>query len=70
MDSALTRGEHEEYKENMTAEHKRIHKRIDLLESKVEKLDTLLVSVDRLTQSVKTICEELKEPCSNRGKGR
>ena len=58
MDTPLTRAEHLEFARRMEDEHKRQNHRINGLEERFEKLDSLTASVASLAESVKQMASE------------
>ena len=58
MDTPLTRAEHLEFARRMEDEHKRQNHRINGLEERFEKLDSLTTSVASLAESVKRMADE------------
>lgn len=58
MDNAITRAEHEEFKQRMEDEHQRASKRLGMLEVKVDKLYTLTASVEKLAVNMENMIRE------------
>ena len=61
MDTPITRAEHEEFRRNMDAEHKRIHHRLDTMEKATEQIGSLAVSVEKLAVSMENMAGAQKE---------
>lgn len=62
MDNSLTRGEHEEFRQNMEThirrledEDKRLGKRIEELENSNDKITELTISIQKLTDNVENM---------------
>ena len=55
MDTPITRAEHEEFRRNMEAEHKRINKRLDGIEKISQRITDLYISVNQLAQSIENM---------------
>ena len=58
MEDIISRAEHEEFVKRMEGDHKRIDKRLALLEKSVEENKAIALSVRELAQSVKDMCKE------------
>ena len=58
MDTPFTRAEHLEFVRRMEDEHKRQNHRLNELEERFEKLDSLTSSVASLAESVKRMADE------------
>ena len=61
MDTPITRAEHEEFRRNMEAEHKRLHHRVDAIEEDTRQIGRLATSVERLAVSMESVVREQKE---------
>lgn len=59
MTEPITRAEHEEYVKRMEEEHKRINKRLSILEGQNETIMEIAISVEKIALSVKQITETL-----------
>lgn len=59
MDSPISRAEHEEFKLRMEEEHKRISKRLSLLEASVGEIQSLAISIEKLAANAEIMCKEL-----------
>ena len=57
----ITREEHEEFVRRIDDEHKRINRRLELLEESNAKISDLVVSVEKLAINMETMANELKE---------
>lgn len=55
MENPITRAEHEEFRRNMEAEHKRINKRLDGIENTSQRITDLYISVNNLAKSVENM---------------
>lgn len=58
MDTSITRAEHLEFAKRMEEEHKRVNKRIELLEEQTKQITDIAISVRELAISVKQMAEE------------
>ena len=58
MDTPISRAEHNEFVKRMEDEHHRLHRRIEVVEDKVEEIGTLTTSVASLAKSVEQMCKE------------
>ena len=61
MSDFIGRREHEEMLKRMDEEHKRLGKRIEIVERKAEENAELIIAVHELTSTVKLMQEEMKE---------
>ena len=61
MDAPITRAEHEEFRRNMEAEHKRLHHRVDALEEAARQIGSLAASVERLAVGMEGMAREQRE---------
>ena len=61
MDTPITRAEHEEFRRNMEAEHKRLHHRVDAIEEATHQIGSLATSVERLAVSMENMAREQRE---------
>lgn len=61
MEDWITRAEHEEFRRNMEAEHKRLHRRLDAIEEATRQIGSLATSVERLAVSMENMAQEQKE---------
>ena len=57
----ITRAEHEEFKQRIEAEENRQNHRLDVVETRVEKLIDMQVSMAQLQVGITNITEELKK---------
>lgn len=55
MENPITRAEHEEFRRNMEAEHKRINKRLDGIENTSQRITDLYISVNNLAKSIENM---------------
>lgn len=55
MENPITRAEHEEFRRNMEAEHKRINKRLDGIENISQRITDLYISVNNLAKSIENM---------------
>ena len=55
MENPITRAEHEEFRRNMEAEHKRINKRLDGIENISQRITDLYISVNNLAKSIESM---------------
>ncbi len=58
MDNPISRAEHNEFVKRMEDEHHRLHRRIEVVEEKVEEISALTASVSSLAKSVEQMCKE------------
>lgn len=61
MDTSITRAEHLEFAKRMEDEHKRVNKRIELLEEQTKQITDIAISVRELAQGIKQMAETQKE---------
>ena len=61
MDTPITRAEHEEFRRTMDSEHKRISRRMDVLEEETKQIRKLASSVERLAVSMENMNGSLAE---------
>lgn len=61
MDEYLSLQLHNEYAKRMEDEHKRLNRRIEILEKAIEQNGKLLVSVERLATNMENMQKELKD---------
>ena len=61
MGDPISREEHEEFVKRMEGDHKRIDKRLALLEENVRQIGALTTSVEKLALSVQTMGETLAQ---------
>ena len=61
MDAPIQRAEHEEFCKRMEDEHRRLNKRIEVLETAVKRIADINVSVAELASSMKSTLEEQKD---------
>lgn len=61
MDSPITRAEHNEFVKRMEDDHKRMNRRIELLEEQSRQVTDIALSVRELATSVKQMATEQKE---------
>lgn len=61
MDSPITRAEHNEFAKRMEDDHKRMNRRIELLEEQSRQVTDIALSVRELATSVKQMATEQKE---------
>ena len=61
MDDTITRAEHLEFAKRLEDEHKRINKRVELLEEQTKQITDMAISVRELAVSIKSMAEEQKE---------
>ena len=59
MEDIISRAEHEEFVKRMEGDHKRIDKRLALLEENVRQIGALTTSVEKLALSVQAMGETL-----------
>ncbi len=58
MEETITRSEHEEFSRRIGEEHKRINKRLEMLEQNTEKLNTLNTSIEKLAINMESMLKE------------
>lgn len=61
MDAPIQRAEHEEFCKRMEDEHRRLNKRLEVLETAVKRIADINVSVAELASSMKSMLEEQKD---------
>ena len=61
MEDTITRAEHLEFAKRLEDEHKRINKRVELLEEQTKQITDIAILVRELAVSVKSMAEEQKE---------
>lgn len=61
MDAPIQRAEHEEFCKRMEDEHRRLNKRIEVLETAVKRIADINISVAELASSMKSMLEEQKD---------
>jgi len=64
MDDTITRAEHLEFAKRLEDEHRRINKRMELLEEQTRQITDIAISVRELAVSVKQMAEEQKAQCT------
>lgn len=58
MDTPITRAEHEEFRRRLEEENRRQDKRLELLETSVQKIGALTTSVEKLALSIESMVKE------------
>ena len=58
MDGPITRAEHEEFRRRLEEENRRQDKRLELLETSVQKIGALTTSVEKLALSIESMVKE------------
>lgn len=64
MEECISREEHEEFRRGNDAEHKRLSKRLEIVEENVQQLSDLTASVRELTVNVGHLAEQQGEMVS------
>ncbi len=58
MEENITRVEHDEFSRRIGEEHKRINRRLDILEKNTEKLNALNTSIEKLALNMESMLKE------------